>query len=221
MDYISEKYGLVTKSDPFSENGQLFMAELILIQKMKGIDNADNIAILRKQIEDNMLKVGLYNRNIDLPNRTMSHDNMSGIMSFAFEIKSNIRFEIWDYIMNHFGVYNNTPNGTDITRFLPFNPSNLFIWGLCVESFIYLPFIIVYFPTLLITCSTATTNTTGKILQWVELYPHREHWLCKYLFQYYEYSMKKQYGDKYLESLMKIYFVGNDSDFPIFQALGI
>lgn len=219
MEYLSTKYGLVSNEDFTTENGQLFLAELCqLTPEDKSLNE-----VMTQQLLNSKVKSGLYHRNPDLfDRRCMSHDNLSGIMSWSFSNNTEHAKEIWSYLLWHFGTYDNTQGkSSQLSRLLPFNPSNFFIWGLCAKSYIYLPFLIFYLPSLIICCNKPANNTTGKILSWLELTPHKNHWLCKHLHRYFEKKMKEQYGDDYIKGLMYGFHGGNASEFPILKVLGL
>lgn len=223
MEYLSTKYGLVTDNDPTTENGQLFLAELILLAGKDHLKSWFYNMVMQEQLDNSKVEDGLYNRNPDLHDqRVMSHDNLTAIFSYSYSSQTSHRFAIWNYLLKHLGTYDNS-KGTSkqLSRFLPFNPSNFFIWGLCAESNIYLLFFPLYVLSLLITLNRPINNTSGKILAWVELLPHKDHWLVKYLYKYFDKKMKKQYGDEYVKALMKIYHGGNSREFPINKLLGI
>lgn len=222
MEYLSTTYGLVTDNDPTSENGQLFLAQLILLRDAAKVEPSVLTSFLKFQLQNSKVEKGLYNRNSELLDRTTSHDNLSGIFSWSFLTKTEHRFEIWNYLLKHLGTYDNTKGKSkQLSRFLPFNPSNFFIWGLCAESYIYLLFLPFYLISLIIACNKPKEDTSGKILAWVEMYPHREHWLVKHLFNYYIKKMTKMYSVWYVTDLMKIYHGGNSPDFPINKLLGL
>lgn len=227
MQYFSTKYGLVTDNDPVSENGQLFLATYILL--LSGKVNPDEISRLNdimhlqlKESSADFRNPGLVRRNPFLTERIQSHDNLAGIFSWAFITNHPIRFEIWKYLLKHLGTYD-TSNGKSkqLSRFLPFNPANFFIWGKCVGSKIYMLFLPFYIINLILTCNSPVNNTSGKILTWVELYPHKNTGICKYLFRYYEKMMIKQYGLPYFYYIMKIYHGVNSNEFPLNKILGI
>lgn len=230
MEYISDAWGLVTNGDTKTENGQLFLAEYILLIDSSDSPLSNKLSLMQlphlamiNQLASSEVKSGLYCRNVDLRyKRPTSHDNISGIMSYSKVMGTKHRFQIWKYLLWHLGTYDSSSGKSpEFARFLPFNPANFFIWGKCAKSWLYMLFLPFYLINLIISCNQEANDTSGKILSWVELYPHKEHWLCKYLFNYYEKKMKKLYGSEYLKELMKIYFAGNDSDFPIFKELGV
>ncbi len=219
MDYLSTTYGLVTDHDPTTENGQLFLTQLILLDTENALVYND---IMREQLMGSKVESGLYHRNPNLTTRTMSHDNLSAIFSYSFYNNTDHRFQVWNYLLKHLGTYDNTKNkSTQASRFLPFNPANFFIWGLCAKSNIYLLFLPIYVLNLVLSCNSDKGETSGKILNWVKLLPHKNHWLVKHLFRYYERKMKIQYGENYLLELMRIYHGGNSKEFPINKILGI
>jgi len=219
MDYLSTTYGLVTDHDPTSENGQLFLTPLIML------DNTNALVynqIMRDQLLSSKVESGLYHRNPELTNRCTSHDNLTAIFTYSYLNNTSHRFEIWNYLLKHLGTYDNTKNkSTQLSRFLPFNPANFFIWGLCAKSNIYLLFLPFYVLSLILSCNTDRNQTSGKILNWIKLTPHKDHWLVGHLLKYYERKMKVQYGENYVLELMRIYHGGNSKEFPINKLLGI
>lgn len=225
MNYLSEKYGLITDNDPVTENGQLFLAELLLLPLYYvGTDfHYDAVVTMFRQLENSRVEKGLYHRNPDLVDRRcMSHDNMSGIMAFLYMTKSDIRFDIWNYLVRHLGTYDNTKGKSkQLSRLLPFNPGNFFIWGLCADSKRYKWFKWLYKINLKIVCKKPKEDTSGKILTWVELVQFQKHPDCIDLWNYFEASMFNQYGENWLIELMKIYHGGNSPEFPIRKFLKI
>ena len=222
MQYLNPNLALVTDLDPTSENGQLFLAELILLTEYKQASDWNGYtSLFNFQLRQSFADVGLYHRNpILVDRRIMSHDNLSGIFSVSFLKNTAHRHTIWKYLLKHLGTYDNSQGkSSQLSRFLPFNPSNFFIWGLCADSYIYLLFFPIYLISLVISCGKPATDTSGKILSWVEMFPHRNHWLVKHIFKYYEKKMKVQYGELYIEALMKIYHGNNSPEFPINKLL--
>lgn len=225
MEYFSTRYGLTGEGDPVSENGQLFLAEFALLTTPL-IDRDLHVKVFKtmyQQLELSKVKKGLYHRNPDLiDRRIMSHDNMSGVMALCYLAKSNIRKDIWHYLVTHLGIYDNSQGKSkQLSRFLPFNPANIFAWGLCAESWWSNIAIIIYFPTLMLCCNKPVDDTTGKILAWVELVQFKKHWLAKYCWNYLEKKMVAQYGAEWVKALMKGYHGNHSPEFPIRKYLGI
>ena len=219
---LDTKYGLTGIQDPTSENGQLFLATYVVLMAKLGasvhqwVEAQDTMF---KQLESCKVEKGLYNRNSDLVDRrVMSHDNLQGIMVWSKVCNTFHKFDIWDYLVKHLGTYDNTKGKSpQLSRLLPFNPANFFIWGLCAEkkwTYIFLPF---YMISLYITCNKPKEDTSGKILDWLGLYFNNEHFLVDKLFAYYEKKMKEQYGENYLKELMNIYHGNQGESFEILQ----
>ena len=220
MDYLNSTYGLVTDSDPTTENGQLFLTELILLKQLNGSDFSNERSVYVEQLFYSYVEKGLYNRNPELTTRTTSHDNLSAIFAFSYLTKGQHRFWIWNYLLKHLGTYDNTKNkSSQFSRFLPFNPANFFVWGKMAESKIFWLFYPFYLINLIISCSKPAENTSGKLLTFVELTPLKNEFMFKHLYNYYESKMKKQYGEQWIKTLFKTYFPNEGQDFPIYKEL--
>lgn len=216
MKYFSEIYGLVTDGDPTSENGQLFLAEYLLLK-----EDTEAVTTMSKQLNNSRIKPGLFHRNPLLIKRTMSHDNLSGIFSFSKKYNTTHRKEIWKYLITHFGTYDNTHGQSEqFSKYLPFNPANFFVWGLAADSilaYLFLPFYLINF---VITLLKSEEDTSGKILTWVELAPLQNNLICKLLYKIFEIKMKKQYGESYVAKLLIVYHGNNSKEFPINKITG-
>jgi hypothetical protein len=216
MKYFSEIYGLVTDGDPVSENGQLFLTEYIFLSGSTEYNSLYNAQLLNSKVEK-----GLYHRNPLLTKRTMSHDNLVSIFAWSKQFKTSHRFEIWNYLLKHFGTYDNTKGRSEqFSKYLPFNPANFFVWGLAADSilaYLFLPFFVI---NLVLTCNKPKENTSGKILTWVELFPLQNNFICVLLNKYFTYKMKKMYGENWLKELMNIYHGNNSKEFPINKLYG-
>lgn len=223
MEYLSNKYGLVTDNDPVTENGQLFLAHLILLLDAAGKDSYEYSVVMIEQLRRNLVKPGLYTRNEDLKDRRItSHDNLSGIIAWSKEHDTHHRKDIWKYLITHFGTYDSSQGRSDqLSRFLPFNPSNFFIWGLSAESKLGYLFFPIYLVNLILSCNKDPKNTSGKILSWVELYPLRNNWLCSKLLSYFNKKMTEQYGTYFMKEMVNIYHGRNSKEFPLNNLYGI
>lgn len=230
MEYLSTKYGLVTDNDPVTENGQLFLAELIQLTS----SSTQNYLIptynllMQMQLNASKVKDGLYNRNPDLTDRRiMSHDNMQGIMAWSYSQNTYHRFQIWKYMWMHGFTYDNSQGkSSQLSRFLPFNPAYVFMWGLMAESkliYIFLPILYpIFLVSLMMACNTKHEDSGGKILYWLGLTALRDNFLIKIPLRYFEKKMKHSYGEDYVKELMRIYHGRNNSkDFPIKKILDL
>lgn len=213
MEYF-QLGGLVTKNDPNTENCNLFYAEWLTLRCLgvtrrlgwqdyfiDGMDSKWN------------LKTKCYNRRTFDDSRSVSHDEITGWLVSSKILYTTHGENIWKHLITHFGSYNNTSKMVD---YLPFNPANYYAWGLLVNSrlaYIFAPF---YLINLLISANKPPENTSSKIIYWVQLSNTHSPLFKKY----FEYKMKKMYGEKWLASLLIIYFGKTEKDdFPIFQAL--
>jgi hypothetical protein len=225
MDYFSTVYGLTGEADPESENGQLFLSEYILLEhQSRGFSDECKKAseIMEQQLQNCLIKKGLYCRNTDLKySRVLSHDNMCGIISYSALFKTQHRYDIWKYLLLHLGTYDSSQGKSpQLSKYLPFNPANFFIWGLCADSIFCYVFFPLFIVNLLVTISKKKEDTSGKILSWVQMYPIKNNLLVKISFYLFEMRMKNQYGDNYIKELMHIYHKVNSENFPINKIIG-
>ena len=216
--YFDVERGLVSDVDRISENGQLFLAEYVILSFIKNpfFRNTQEYKQLReffiKLMDNCFIKEGLYDRRKGdhLTNkRSMSHDNLSGIFALSYIFETDHRFKIWKYLVRHCGVYNN--NGEE---WIPMHPANYFIWGYYGGSKFYWLFFPIYIINFLISMNKKPHITSGKILNFVEILPIRRekyifHVLCQCLFS----KLFKQYKDHLM--IFKIYFARETKYFPI------
>lgn len=206
-----------------NENGIVYLASYLMMRDM--VAGKDQIFMKSRfnVIYHNCLKEkngnkihGLLNRGRDEsdfpPNeiRGISHDNISAFTSIDRLInacpngKGLISRQIYKYGLKNLFVYNNRGVKFD----LPMNPGNYALWayngGSKVLWLLTLPFLLI---NLIITLNKPYGNTSGKILGLIELYPNRNDFIWNHIWKYYEKKMVKQYGDRYLEKLMGIYFL--------------
>lgn len=225
MEYISRVYGLVTDNDPTTENGQLFLVDYIFLleQNNKNLESIFASDIMKTQLALSETKVkGLYNRNPMLQTRTTSHDNLSAIFAWSASRQTQHRFEIWKYLIKHFGTYDNTEGKSkQFSRYLPFNPANFFAWGLSANSLLAYLFFPMFLINLIIASNKPKGDVSGKILSFVEMFPLQKNFLVKICYKYYTNKMIKMYGENYHYEIRKIYHGGNSKDFPINKLLGI
>ena len=225
MEYLSRVYGLVTDRDPTTENGQLFLVDYLFLLEQNGktLESIFASDILKTQLDLSKTDTeGLYNRNPMLQTRTMSHDNLSAIFAWSFSRQTSHRFEIWKYLVKHFGTYDNTEGKSNqFSRHLPFNPANFFAWGLSVNSILAYLFFPIFLINLIISSNKPKGDVSGKILSFVEMYPLQKNFLVKLCYKYYTNKMIKMYGQNYHYEIRKIYHGGNSAEFPINKLLGI
>ena len=216
MEYFND-FGLTGELDLTNENGQLFEVTYLFLNGENAIVNHMNSQLAKSKVED-----GLYNRNPTLV-KTMSHDNLLAITAFSKQFNTGHAKQIWRYLLKHLGTYDNTKGkSSELTRFLPFNPANYFIFGLCANSilaYLFLPFFLI---NLIISCNQSKDNTSGKILDFISLHPLKDkNFILKAINRYYEKKMKALYGEDYMRALITIYHGGNSKNFPICKIYGI
>lgn len=226
MEYFSSTFGLTGEVDPVSENGQLFLVDYLFLAHMKGADPAHLrwvSDLLELQLLNSSTGIkGLYHRNPTLTARTMSHDNLSAIFAWSAHGETKHRFEIWNYLITHLGTYDNTEGAAPyFSKYLPYNPSNFFAWGLSANSLIAYLFFPFFLINLIISCNKPKGEVSGKILSFVEMYPLQDNPLVKLCYKYYKKKMIDMYGANFHYEIRKIYHGGNSKDFPINKLLGI
>lgn len=227
--YLNYVHGLelepdINLGDRNNENGILFLVEYIFLSQ----DNVYRLAYDFSNIVDKLeVSEGLYDRgSLDnqkqeqtgIPKRTISHDNISAIAAGSRFLRdvTNTKMisyheEIANYGVKHFFSYNNREKGFR----LPMNPGNYSIWLALANKFLllqilFLPFYLINFN---LTNKKPEQDTSGKLLNFVELYPLRRHWFWGRMYKRYLKQMKDLYGDRPLEKLTEIYF--RDANHPV------
>jgi hypothetical protein len=218
FNYFKPGYGLVTKQDPNSENCNLFYSELVTLKKP--ISDVDSF-LLHNMFTNNMIlkyncKRDVFNRRSGNDTRSVSQDEISGWVHSSYLLNTEHKKIIWNHLISHFGSYNNTGKLMD---YLPFNPANYYSWGILCDSWLAYLFLPFYVINLIIALSKEANNTSTKILYWLDMVNMPQTFINKILKKFYVYRMKKQYGEKYINSILRYYFYGEDKDFPIFVEL--
>ncbi len=239
MDYYSTKYGLVTDEDPTTENGQLFLATYAILHFRKlfgeyqdanytsAYESSRIFNLMLTQLGNSYTGTpGLYHRNPDLTDRRiMSHDNLIGIMCWSSFFGTGHRVAIWEYLVKHGGLYDNTQGKSpQFSKYLPYSPQTLFICGLCAESkWMYVLFPILFpffFFNLIWDCYKKPEATSSKIIDYVTFQALSNKWYMRLMNRFFEYRMKKQYGEDYIKGLMNGFHGRNSKEFPINKILG-
>jgi hypothetical protein len=234
MEYLSTKYGLVTDEDPTTENGQLFLAQycLLLYEPTQYYFSQSSVVAaldtMTEQLQNSYTGIpGLYHRNPDLTDRRiMSHDNIIGIMCWSKFFNTSHRFDIWNYLVKHGGLYDNTQGKSpQFSKYLPYSPQTMFILGLCANSKLIYLFFPLLFPIFLLNliwdCYKKPEESTSKLIDWVTFVTLRNIWFMKPLNKFFVSRMKKQYGENYIVGLMNTFHGRNSKEFPINKLLGI
>lgn len=208
-------FGLVTEHDPITENCNLFLAQWHILKDSLSEDDR-NWFIQNMSLKKN--SKGLYNRrSIETkPVRSMSQDEILGFLISSKILSTDHGKEIWKHLVWHLGTYNNSGR---LSEYVPYNPANFYSWGQIIGSklsFAFLPF---YVMNLLIAMNKDASETSSKIMDWMEFQVMPKTWINKILYKIFEKKMKKQYGEAYISVMLHIYHNAESENFPIFKEL--
>lgn len=212
MEYFSPIFGLVTKHNPTTENGGLFLAQY-LVHNPRGEGRDIFLAKMNNAINPD----GLYKRSAHHTKRSVSHDEITGMIAsshMAGTIHKNI---IWSQLKQNFWAYPAVVE--NFTDYLPYNPANYYAWGSYVGSRwskVFFPF---YLINMMISLQKPAQETSSKLIYWLELNSMPTSKLNKFLKKYYESKVSEQYGDDYLKKMRYIYFHTEEKDFPLLEVL--
>lgn len=211
MGYFSPTFGLVTQQDPGTENGGLFLAQY-LADNPKSVF-ARNIFMLK--MDNAILPSGLYRRSENHNKRSVSHDEITGMMASSYILGTLHKNIIWKQLKENFGAY--PAIVMDWSDRLPFNPGNYYAWGQYVRSPASYCFLLIYIVNLIIASNKPATETSSKLMYDLELRTMPDNWINRKLAKYYESKMAKQYGSDYLMKMRRIYFSTEKEEFPLFK----
>lgn len=212
MEYFSPVFGLITKHNPTTENGGLFLAQY-LVHNPRGAGRDIFLAKMNNAINPD----GLYKRSAHHTKRSVSHDEITGMIAsshMAGTIHKNI---IWSQLKQNFWAYPAVVE--NFTDYLPYNPANYYAWGSYVGSRwskVFFPF---YLINMMISLQKPAQETSSKLIYWLELNSMPTSKLNKFLKKYYESKVSEQYGDDYLKKMRYIYFHTEEKDFPLLEVL--
>lgn len=211
--FFSHTLGLVTSTDKTSENGGLFFAYYLVLKdilKIK-IDLFDYF-IFKDKLAYSKIEKGLYLRSPYHRERTVSQDEISGMVISDFILGTGLRFDIWNYIFFNLGNY----NATGENKF--YNFGSYYSWAKMSHSLISFIFFPVYVINLLISISKEKQNTSSKLIYFSELYCMKEFSkISSLMWKYYKWKMKKMYGEFWVNELFKIYFHSESADYPLLE----
>lgn len=211
MNYFSEIFGLITKNDPHTENGGLFLAHYLVLRLILGLPiNKDAYFIYQTKMSNSFVQYGLYLRSKEHKERTVSQDEQTGFSVASYILKTSHRFQIWDYLTKNFGNY----PATGTTKF--YNGGSYYAWAVLANSKISFLFAPWYTINLLISSNKPKQDTSSKLIYLDELYCMKnESFYSSILWKYYKWRMELMYGEKWIEALYDIYFGGEDLDHPL------
>lgn len=210
MIYFSEIFGLITKENPTTENGGIFLAQYMASNPSD--EQAKKIFL--KKMDNAIQPNGLYKRSQHHTKRSVSHDEITGMMAsskIAGTIHRNI---IWNQLKANFGAY---PAVIEKWYdYLPYNPANYYAWGDYAGSKVSKIFFPLYAINLFIALRKDPQETSSKLIYWTELNTMSNSFLNKKLKTYYTDKVTEQYGVDYLYKMRRIYFNQEGDDFPLF-----
>lgn len=219
FEYFKMGWGIVTENDPNTENCNLFLAQWHILKHAKGeLTEADRDWFMANMTSKKNAD-GLYNRrSVETePVRSVSQDEILGFLISSTLLRTPNAEKIWKHLITHFGTYNNTKRLRDS---IPFNPANFYAWGQIVGSKLSCLFLPFYIANLLIAINKDPSNTSSKIMYWMELEVMPKTWINILLHSIYEKEMIKQYGGDYVSFLLHFYHGREDKvNFPIFKEL--
>ena len=211
MKYLSEVFGLITKADPITENGGLFLAHYLTLKLMVGTPNyfQDQIYFYEKMYRARVSQ-GLYRRSERHQIRTVSHDEITGMIVGSHVLKTFHRDDIMGYLEKNLGFY----PATGEIKF--YRPSNYYAWGMLSERSWTSIFFPMYFANFLVAINKDKQQTSSKLIYLTELYHMKDlSPLANYMWKLFKVQMSSQYGERWIEALYNIYFHSEDEDHPL------
>lgn len=211
MIYLSEIFGLITKHDSTSENAGLFLAHYFTLKLILGVPILDDEKkIFLQKMENAKVSEGLYRRSKHHTERTVSHDEISGMLISSHVLKTDHGNSILNYLETNFLNY----PATGVNKF--YQPSNFYAWGLLTGrkwTGIFYP---LYAISFFISIKKDKSQTSSKLIYFNELYHMRK--LSKpsdLLWKIFKKEMENQYGKDWINGLFEIYFKLEENDFPL------
>jgi hypothetical protein len=212
FEYFSEIFGLVTEADPGTENGGLFLAHYIADKP-----TWKALQIFNLKMKNARLPNGMYRRSANHNKRSVSNDELTGMLASSYALKTTHRFEIWEQLKANFGAYPSVVEHW--SDYLPFNLANYYAWGQYAESklsYLFLPF---YIINLIETLSGRKEDTSSKLIYNTELRTLPNTFINNLIKKYVDNRLKKVYGDNFIFEMRKIYFNKEKDEFPLFRVV--
>lgn len=210
MEYFKQGFGIVTEADQVTENSGLFLAQYILDKR-----NAKGMSSYLEKMQMAKLPNGLYLRTFHHTKRSVSHDELTGMIASSFIYRTLHHKIIWEQLKENWGAYPAVVVG--FSDKLPYNPSNYYAWGSYNYSSLSKLFFPFYLTNMIISINKPPGETSSKIIYWLELNSMPPTRLNIFLKKIYEKKMIEQYGENYKMELRKIYFASEKPEFPLFQ----
>ena len=155
---------------------------------------------------------GLYRRSKHHTERTVSHDEITGMLISSKLLKTDHGDKIMNYMEKNFLNY----QATGVPKF--YQPSNFYMWGLLTDRKWTMFFYPIYAVSFFISINKAPKETSSKLIYLIEFYTTKDKsFSSNLLWKFFIVEMKKQYGEDWIKELFEIYFNGEQEDFPIFK----
>lgn len=209
--YFSPIYGLVTKHDPTTENGGLFLLYYLVLKNILGIPitTKDRFIYVYK-MDKAKVEEGLYLRSANHTTRTVSQDEQTGFSGTSYLIGLTYHLNIWKYLTKHYGNYPVTGEN----KF--YNGGSYYTWAVLAKSKLSILFAWWFTINLLISSNKPENDTSSKLMYFAELHIMKDISIySKLLHKYFIWRMNKMYGDKWVASLFNIYFHTEDANHPL------
>lgn len=213
MNYFSNIFGLITKYDPTTENGGSFFGYYLVLKLMLGEPiTQQDIDLYTQKMEGAHVSKGLYLRSSHHKNRTVSHDELTGMIVTSKILNTYHAGLIVNRIIGGFGSYPATG------QLKLYNPADYYAWfTLTNKPFAFL-FAANYTINLLISTNIKKQDADSKLNNMVELYLMKDiSWYSNLLWGYFVYKMKKNYGEFWVSELFDIYFWSETEEHPILK----
>lgn len=209
--FFSLIFGLITSHDPTSENSGLFFAEYLTLKAACEIRPSEfDKSIYESKMANAYVNKGLYLRSKHHQNRTVSHDEITGMIVGSYVLKTQHRYDIIKYLEQHDGNYSAT--GKDKRYSLADYYAWLTLTGRW-QAAIFAPF---YTANLLISIGKDKEKTSSKLLYFTELFHMRKiSDYSDFLWRVYKKKMESQYGKEWIKELFAIYFSREPKDHPL------
>lgn len=213
MNYFSEIFGLITRHDQTTENAGLFLAHYFVLKLILGepILEHEKLIFLEKMANARVSE-GLYRRSKHHTQRTVSHDEITGMLISSKILKTGHGVEVMDYIERHFLNY----PATGVAKF--YQPSNFYMWGLLTGrrwTAVFYPF---YAASFFLSIRKPKIETSSKLIYLIELYTTKDiSFSSKVLWTFFVAEMNKVYGKDWIRGLFEIYFNGEHDNFPLLE----
>lgn len=212
MEYFDPIYGLITESDPTGENSGLFLAHYLTYNV-----SWQSIQTFNLKMKNARLPNGMYRRSANHNNRSVSNDEISGMLASSYVLKTTHRHEIWKQLKTNYGAY--PAIVMDFSDKLPYNLANYYAWGQFCDSYLSYLFLPFYIINMVIALSKDKQNTSSKLIYNTELRAMKPNFINKLLKKYLDMRLKKMYGNSFALEMMKIYFHSEKPEFPLFKVV--